>query len=565
MSLIGALNLGKSALAVQQAALQVTGNNISNAGNADYTRQSADVSPSPDQQIAGGFLIGTGIDLNGIQRQVDDALNARIRGSVSDNQSASTTADWMGQVQSVFNALSGTDLSSTMSTFFNSWSNLANNPQDSGLRQVVLQDGQAVASQFNSLNTSFAGLRSNLSDQLTGLVGNASQLAQQVADLNKQISTAEGGGSGQANALRDQRDAVLKQLSQLVNIQTVDQGNGVTNVYVGSEPLVVNTTARGLAVKQSTVNGKLLSSVIFKDDNGTAIVSSGQIGALVGMQSQINSVSDQLDGMANTLIFQLNKLHSSGQSLNGLTSATSTNQVLDPTVPLNNAKAGLAFTPTNGSFVVHMTDKSTGLSTSTLVQVDLDGLNNNDTTLNGLAAKLNAIPNLQASVVGGQLKLQTSSSTETMSFSQDSSGVLAALGINSFFTGKDAMTIAVNSTVAADPSNIAAAKNGDQGDNQTALAISQMESTSFASLSNQSLTASYRGMIDGIGTGAATAKTDADATQQVQQTLEAQRQSLSGVSLDEEAVNLIQQQRAFQGTARFVSTVDQMMQTLLQM
>src|SRR5581483_260185 len=232
----------------------------------------------------------------------------------------------------------------------------------------------------------------------------------QVADLNKQISTAEGGGSGQANALRDQRDAVLKQLSQLVNIQTVDQGNGITNVYVGSEPLVVNTTSRGLAVKTSSSDGKLVSSVLFKDNNGTATVTSGQIGALVGMQGQINTVSDQLDTMANTLIFQLNKLHSAGQSLNGLTSASSTNQVLDATVPLNDPKTGLAFTPTNGSFVVHMTDKTTGLSTSTLVQVDLDGLNNNDTTLNSLATKLNAIPNLQASVVGGQLKLQTSSS-----------------------------------------------------------------------------------------------------------------------------------------------------------
>ena len=91
MSLIGTLNLGGNALAVQQAALQVTGNNISNAGNADYTRQVASTSPSPDQQIRPGLFVGTGVDLDSISRQIDDALEGRLRGSVSDNQAAQTS------------------------------------------------------------------------------------------------------------------------------------------------------------------------------------------------------------------------------------------------------------------------------------------------------------------------------------------------------------------------------------------------------------------------------------------------------------------------------------------
>src|SRR3954464_6974519 len=102
MSLIGTLNLGKNALAVQQAAIQVTGNNISNAGNADYTRQVTATSPSPDQQIRPELFVGTGVDLDSISRQIDDALQGRLRGSVSDNQSAQ---QWLGQVESVFNEL----------------------------------------------------------------------------------------------------------------------------------------------------------------------------------------------------------------------------------------------------------------------------------------------------------------------------------------------------------------------------------------------------------------------------------------------------------------------------
>src|SRR3954462_5368307 len=133
MSLLGALQAGKSALAVQQAALQVTGNNIANAGNADYTRQIATMAPALDQKIQAGMFIGTGVDLTGIKRQIDEALNARLRGSVSDNEAADTTQQWLGRGGARFNELGDQDLSTQMSTFFNSWSNLANKPQDVGL------------------------------------------------------------------------------------------------------------------------------------------------------------------------------------------------------------------------------------------------------------------------------------------------------------------------------------------------------------------------------------------------------------------------------------------------
>src|SRR5437870_2960516 len=129
MSLIGALNIGKNALAVQQAAIQVTGNNIANAGNADYTRQATHLSPSADQMIQTGVFIGTGVNLDSISRQIDDALQGRLRGSVSDDQSAQASEQWIGQVQSVFNELGDDDLSTHLSTFFGSWSALANKPQ----------------------------------------------------------------------------------------------------------------------------------------------------------------------------------------------------------------------------------------------------------------------------------------------------------------------------------------------------------------------------------------------------------------------------------------------------
>ena len=155
MSLSGALNIGKSALAVQQAAIQVTGNNIANAGNADFTRQAASITPSGDRQMAPGVFIGTGVNLDAVRRQIDEALESRLRGSVSDNNAADLTEQWLGRVEAVFNELGDDDLSTRLSTFFGSWSNLANKPQDMGMRQVVLQEGAGVASWFNQLRNQF--------------------------------------------------------------------------------------------------------------------------------------------------------------------------------------------------------------------------------------------------------------------------------------------------------------------------------------------------------------------------------------------------------------------------
>lgn len=565
MSLIGALNAGKSALAVQQAAIQVTGNNISNAGNADYTRESSDLSPSPDQQFQPGIFIGTGVDLTAVQRQIDDALEARIRGSISDNSSADATQQWLARVESVFSALGTDNLSTSMSTFFNSWSNLANKPQDIGLRQVVLQNGDTLAKKFNSQRQQLTDLTSNVTTELQSQVQAADNLASKVATLNGQIVTAEGGTGGTANSLRDQRDAVLQQLSQLMNISTVQQPNGSVNVYVGSEPLVFDTNSRGVALTYRAGNGTTTPTVVFKTTNGTVpLGGGGQVGALADMQARITGVVAQEDNLAHNLIFELNKLHASGQGLVGLSSVTGTNAVADPTKPLNRTAAGLAFAPTNGSFVVHVRQKGGGLVTSTLVQVNLTG-QPTDTTLNSLAASLNAINGVKATIAGGKLQVAAANTAVDLSFSQDSSGVLAALGLNTFYTGKDASDIAVNSAVLNQPQLLAAARNGDSADNQTALAIAAMESQPVTALNGTSLKDTYQAMIDGVASQTAAAKTNAQASQTVMNTLQAQRQTLSGVSLDEEAVNLMQQQRAFQGAAKLVSTINDMMQTVLDM
>jgi flagellar hook-associated protein 1 FlgK len=560
MSLLGALNTGQSALAMSQLNLQVTGNNIANSGNADYTREVANSAESPSQQIQPGIFVGTGVDLTSIQREIDNSLQKRLNASISDNEGANTTQQWSGQVQAIFNALGTNSLGTQITSFLSDWSTLANAPTNAAQRRIVAQDGQGLAQQFSGIANQLGQLQTDAGQQLTSLASSANQLAQQVAGLNQQIANTQT-GTGADNALLDQRDAAVKQLATLVDVNTVNQGNGTVNVYIGSEPLIMGTTNRGLKVVQSAVNGQPNYQLLFAADNGNVPASTGQIGAMIGAQSQITNVLQQTNTLAAGLIQGLNVLHSSGQGTAGFTTVTGTNQVLDPTAALNSATAGLTFPPVNGSFVISVKNASTGLSSSTLVPISLTG-QPGDTTLSSLAASLNAVPNVNATVQGGQLTIASTSPNEQITFSQDTSHVLAGLGINTFFQGTNATTIAVNPIIVQTPGYIAAALNGDPGDNQTALAITSVAGAAQATLSGASINGAYRNMIDGIAATSATATSNAQSTLDIRNTLTAQQQTTSGVSLDEETVNMMKQQLAYQGAARLVSTINQMLTTL---
>jgi flagellar hook-associated protein 1 FlgK len=563
MSLTGALYVGASALSTSQAALQVTGNNIANVGNPNYAREVAVVTDTSPTELKPGEYVGTGVDLSAIQRQVDDSLNSRLNSAISDNSAANTTQSFSSQIEGTFNALGNQSLDTQLTTFLGDWSQLANDPTNTSQRQVVIQDGQSLTQQFNSLSSQLSTMQTNVGAQLKAMANNATQLAQQIASLNQQIATSQGAAGGN-NQLMDQRDAAIQQLSKLVNVQTVNQGNGTVNVYVGSEPLVVATQADSFQVKQTVVNGEPNYSLVFGSNNGTVQATSGQIGATLAGQTQVNTVQQQLNSLAGGLAFGLNSVYSSGQGLSGFSSVTGTAQVLDPTAALNTTTAGLPFQPVNGSFVVTTTDKQTGLSSSTLVPVNLTG-QPGDTTLNSLTASLNAIPSVKATIQGGNLSIASTDPNVTITFSQDSSHALAALGINTFFTGSTAGNLGVNQTVAANPDLLAAAQNGVPGDNSNALAIAKFNTTPQTVLGNQSWTDSYNSMISQIATTSAAATSNVTSTQDIVQTLQAQQQNVSGVSLDQETVNMLQQQRSYQGAAMFISTVNQMMQSLLNM
>lgn len=165
-------------------------------------------------------------------------------------------------------------------------------------------------------------------------------------------------------------------------------------------------------------------------------------------------------------------------------------------------------------------------------------------TLNDLAASLNGVAGVNATIdASGRLKISTTDADSTLSFGQDSSGVLAALGINTFFKGVDADSIGVEDQLATDPTRLAAGLTGQSGDGQNAQNLADLANTQIGTLGNLSLPEFQQKINSDLAEWTASAKDTASASSVVHDSLQSQNDSLSGVSLDEEAVNMMQYQR----------------------
>ena len=569
MSLInGALQIGKTALTASQAALAVTGNNLANAATPSYSRQNVHLTPTQFMEVAPGKYTGTGVALYDIKRQVDEALNGRIRTAVGDSASYLIQQQAMTRTEAVFNELTEQDLSSRLSAFFDAWSNLRNQPQDSASRSVVLQEGSSLSNFVREMRGDLVTIKGDLNEQVRFQVSEANSLADQIAVLNEQIVVAEAGRAGSAGALRDQRDEVLKELGQMMNITTRELDGGALNVYVGNDPLIQYADSRGLKyVEEQDSNGEMVALLAFTDNDQTLSLSSGKIhGLITARDDQVGEMIGSLDDWTKALIFEVNKLHSLGQSLEGFTTTTGGNEVTDTTASLASATdTGLPWDVTNGVFYINVTNDQ-GETTRNVVPVQI-GIDGTDTTLDDLEAAIIAIPGIRANIdIDGRMTIYTTSDNYSFSFGSpdnpnDATNVLAALGINGFFEGDGAQDMAVRSGLGVN--GVAASANGLVTNGDVAGDISQLSTMSVTSLNGVSLVADFVAMVGQLAADSKMAQDNYTAADVVVQTLESERQGISGVSMDEEAIHMMTFQRAFQGAARYVSLIDELLDDVI--
>lgn len=576
MSLTAALQIGRSALNASQVGLQVAGNNMANAATPGYSRQVMYLeSMRPDG--SGRIYLGRGVQIRDVRRQVDEALNNRLLIGVADEAAANHRLNVIAQLESTLNELSGNDLSSELTGFFTAWSERANGTKSDAL---VVQQGGKIASFVQKLRGELTDQRNQIDGQLGALVTRADQLTTTIAQINAEIAQAEAGETT-ASTLRDQRDLALGELSQIIDITTVEQPSGAVDVLVGSTPIVLAGESRGLQIKRRVNGSEVNVTVSTRANDQTLNASSGQIGALLeGRTTDVDGAISKLDAVTSRLIFEVNKLHSTGRNERQMTSALGTLAVgtLDRTRALNDTNntttAGLPYQAANGGFYVQVKQTSTGQERMVRVDVDLDGLTAagtpgfaDDTSAEDIRAALAAIPGLNATFTSdGRLDVRAAQGFE-FSFSEDSSGALAVLGVNSFFSGKNASDIAMDAGLAADPSRLASGRmiNGQFVSNGTAMNLVALQDRGLAELNGRSMSGSWQDSVQAVAVRTASADGELQAATIVRESLDAQRAAISGVSVDEEAINLMQYQRQYQGAARLISIADEMMQTLIQL
>lgn len=569
MSINSTLQIANSSLISSQIGLQVASNNLANAATPGYTRQIA-MLEALRGRITDPNMIGAGVAVTQVRRQIDQALQERLWNGVSEQYSSAQKQGVFTQLESILNEGTEFDVSSQLSSFFNSWSE-ATTLLDT--QSTLINQGKSMAGFIRNMRTELMSQRRQIENQIDSQTTQANALLQEIANINSTIAAREIGQS-QASALRDRRDQIVTELSQLVDINVNENPEGLYDVFVGSTPIVLGTRNRGLEIDRQTVDGVTSVTPRLKDNGAPLRVQGGSIGGLLASRDgAIDATIEKLDNLSSQLIFEVNKLHSTGTNASGLTSATGTlaiassNRTLAINDPNNTTFADLPFAASNGGFYVEVRNKDSETSNRVWIDVDLDGIDSNglpgtgdDTTPEQIRAAIDALDGITATFTpDGRLDIQAAPGF-SFSFDEDSSGVLAVMGVNSFFTGTTAQNIDVRADVEV---MLGRYVDGQFVENANAVRIGELGNQAITALGGATVGKFWSLHAQDVATQSRSARVGADAASIVRESLESQRAAVSGVSIDEESMNLLNFQRQYQAAAQVVQIAQSMYDTLL--
>ncbi len=564
MSLFATIQQSANALHVNELGLHVVGNNIANANTPGYIRQELVQSPAIGLRF-GDVVLGLGVRADGVVQKIDNFVVERLRQTESALASSEAQSSVLKQVESIFGELTDSDLSSQISEFSSSISDVLNQPGNESLRRLVIERGKSLTGSIRSISNQVTDISQNLNREIQGSVGDINRLTEQLAKLNRRIVEVEGGGTVGSDAvgLRDERLRVLQELARTVDIRAVEQVSGSVTVFVGGEYLVADGIQRSVKFAlRSDPNGKTYPEVRLTDTDSPLQVAGGKLqGLYAARDSGVGKIQSDLDSFARDLIEQFNRIHSQGQGIEGFSEAVGSAATDDRTAPLD--LAGYPIDIQNGDFKIQVLDLETGTTKTATVRIKLAG-GTDDTTLAGVADQINAISGVSAEITSeGKLRIAADSHLLRFSFQEDTSGFLAATGINTFFVGNSASTIAINSVITDNPRMLAGSLSGVGSGTENALKLAQAFDEPLARLNGLSIKQKFEDIVVRMTQDINVQSGLSDGLRNFYRTLEGQHLSVSGVNLDEEAVKLLYYQRAFQASSRVIQASSEMLEVLV--
>jgi flagellar hook-associated protein 1 FlgK len=334
----GILSIGVSALLANRQAMDTTGHNIANVNTEGYSRQRVDFAarePTP----SGSHFIGNGVETGQITRMYDDFIANQMRVSQS---TTSELEAYFGSARRLDDLMADptVGLQPVMETFFNSLDDLADDPTSTAAREVVLAEAQTLVDRFHYIDGEFDRSRDYLNDQVEYTVSEINRLANSIAELNADVAVAYGSSDkALPNDLLDQRDQLINELSEMVDIQVLEQSDGALNVFIGKgQALVMATDAANLTTYPSNLDASRLEVAFnfsFGNQTITEQLSGGRIGGLLRFRDEmLDPAQNRLGLIALGMSEQFNAQHQLGLDLNGNPGlelfATGSIQVLEP-------------------------------------------------------------------------------------------------------------------------------------------------------------------------------------------------------------------------------------------
>lgn len=563
MSLTAALATASRALEVFSTAVQVSSSNIANANTPGYIREELTLA-TEEPYKRGGLIVGTGVKATAVRQAIDQFLESRIHLTNSETHASSARESIYAQLEGQLRELGDQDLSSRFSSFLAAINDVANQPEQQPLRNSIISEGELLVADITSLRTRVDELRTGQTVRIENLVDEANNLIDEIADLNLKITKQESNGllASEAGGLRTQRYDALNRLSEIIPTRFIEQPNGNVDVYSGSEYVLFSGHRQHIETATIEDRGVDVEVVQFTQTHSRISQAGGEIrGVIEGRDEILGGFIDDLDQIASSLISAVNRIHSSGEGLEGYSTITSTNQIDDANAVLSDVD--LPGSINHGSFELKVTNKRTGITQVETIRIDLDGIGGNDTSLEDLRAAIDSAANVSATITTtGELKLDADPDFE-LRFADDTSGVLAALGINTFFTGSDSATIGINSLVKENQNLLATSQGAGPSDNRNVLQLATVLEQPLDQLGGRGIEEFYQNVVSGIAQGASAENAKATGLEQFRQSLLSQREQFSGVSLDEEAVRLIEFQQAYAASARVIRSVDELFDILV--
>lgn len=551
MNLGSGFQIGRSALSAGQNAMTVAGHNMANASTPGYRRQRIGMLAIAGPHQIGVGQVGAGVRTTTLSRAVDMALLARLRHAGADEAGLRTSHRLLDGVEQTLAATGEERLAGAVESFLKQWHELAASPSDPAMRSVIIERGVGLASQIRQLRSRVVEQRHEIDRSLQDAVVRVNQLLAEIESLTDRIRAAESAG-GSNPSLRDQRDRLVDELSTLMDVVAVDRPDGTLDLLVGSTPIMLQGASLGVSLSITQLGATLAVTA-----DGAPLAAGGSIGALAARRADaVEATIARLDRYAYELVNAVNRVHIEGRGLHGRTGITSFQGVQDPNLPL--AQIPLQHPVTAG--LIRFEVRAPGGENPIVVEISVDPAND---SLAQVAADINAAAGgLSAFIDGSNRLVVTAGPGLEFSVLEDQTGLFTAIQFGGFFTGFNASDIAVAQELRSDPLLLSVARNENDAAVANAMAALADQAIPFF---GTTLGDWWRLREAEIASRVRSAGDGAESASIVRLGLEAQERQVSGVSLDDEIMNLMAAQTQFEAAARFVSTLEEALRTLLAM